>query len=178
MNKMGVVAQNMPAGEVYQALEKGTLDATEFVGPYDDEKLGFAKVAPFYYYPGWWEYSPSIDLMVNARAYEQLPAAYKAILEAACAESWHWMAARYDVLNPAAMRRLVAAGTQLRAFPRDVMQASFRASQELYAELGAQNPRFKRLYEQWDRFRTEQVQWARVAEDTLANFMAIATAQR
>jgi TRAP-type mannitol/chloroaromatic compound transport system substrate-binding protein len=88
------------------------------------------------------------------------------------------MAARYDVLNPAAMRRLIAAGTQLRAFPRDVLQASYRASQELFAELGAQNPRFKRLHEHWDRFRTEQVQWARVAEDSLANFMAVATAQR
>src|SRR5215218_9243085 len=153
--KLGVVPQQIAGGEIYSALEKGTIDAAEWVGPYDDEKLGFQRIAPFYYYPGWWEYSPSIDLMVNARAYEQLPAAYKAILEAACAESWHWMAARYDVLNPAAMRRLIAAGTQLKVFPRDVLQASYRASQELFAELGAQNPRFKRIYEQWDRFRIE-----------------------
>ena len=178
LQKLGVVTQQIGGPDIYPSLERGVIDGAEWVGPYDDEKLGFQRIAPFYYYPGWWEYSPSIDLMVNARAYEQLPAAYKAILEAACAESWHWMAARYDVLNPAAMRRLIAAGTQLRAFPRDVMQASFRASQELFAELGAQNPRFKRLYEQWDRFRTEQVQWARVAEDTQANFMAVATAQR
>ena len=99
-------------------------------------------------------------------------------IEAACAESWHWMSARYDVLNPPAVRRLLASGTQLRTFPREVLQASYRASQELFAELGAQNPRFKRLHEQWDRFRTEQVQWARVAEDSLANFLAAATAQR
>jgi TRAP-type mannitol/chloroaromatic compound transport system substrate-binding protein len=178
LQKLGVIPQQIGGPDIYPALERGVIDGAEWVGPYDDEKLGFNRIAPFYYYPGWWEYSPSIDLMVNARAYEQLPAAYKAILEAACAESWHWMSARYDVLNPAAMRRLVAAGTQLRAFPRDVMAASYRASQELYAELGAQNPRFKRIHEQWDRFRLEQVQWSRVAEDSLANFMAVTTAQR
>src|SRR3712207_3411822 len=112
--------------------------------------------------------------MVNARAYEQLPAAYKAILEAACAESWHWMSARYDVLNPAAMRRLIAAGTQLRSFPREVLQASYRASQELFAEIGEQNPRFKRLHEHWDRFRIDQVQWGRVAEGTLPTCLGVA----
>jgi TRAP-type mannitol/chloroaromatic compound transport system substrate-binding protein len=178
LQKLGVVTQQIGGPDIYPSLERGVIDGAEWVGPYDDEKLGFQRIAQFYYYPGWWEYSPSIDLMVNARAYEQLPAAYKAILEAACAESWHWMAARYDVLNPAAMRRLIAAGTQLRAFPRDVLQASYRASQELFAELGAQNERFKRLHEHWDRFRIEQVQWARVAEDSLANFMAVATTQR
>jgi TRAP-type mannitol/chloroaromatic compound transport system substrate-binding protein len=178
LQKLGVVTQQIGGPDIYPALERGVIDGAEWVGPYDDEKLGFHRIAPFYYYPGWWEYSPSVDFMVNARAYEALPAAYKAMLEAACAESWHWMAARYDVLNPAAMRRLLAAGTQLRAFPRDVLQASYRASQELYAELGAQNARFKRLHEHWDRFRAEQVQWARVAEDSLANFMAVATAQR
>src|SRR5918994_2842003 len=124
-NKVGAVAQQLGGADIYPALERGVIDGAEWVGPYDDEKLGFQRIAQFYYYPGWWEYSPSIDLMVNARAYEQLPAAYKAVLEAACAESWHWMAARYDVLNPAAMRRLIAAGTGLRAFPRDVLQASY-----------------------------------------------------
>lgn len=178
LQKLGVVAQQLGGQDIYPALERGVLDGAEWVGPYDDEKLGFNRVAQYYYYPGWWEYSPSIDFMVNVRAWEQLPSSYKAVLEAACAESWHWMAARYDVLNPAAMRRLIAAGTQLRAFPRDVMTACYRATQEFYAELGNQNPRFRKLHEQWDRFRIEQIQWARVAEDSLANFLAVATAQR
>jgi TRAP-type mannitol/chloroaromatic compound transport system substrate-binding protein len=116
--------------------------------------------------------------MVNAKAYDELPAQYKAVLNAACTESWHWMAARYDVLNPPAMRRLIAGGAQLRAFPRDVLQACYKASQELFAEIGAQNPRFKRLHEKWDAFRIEQTQWLRVAEDSLGNFLAVQTAQR
>jgi TRAP-type mannitol/chloroaromatic compound transport system substrate-binding protein len=178
LGKLGVVTQQIGGPDIYPALERGVIDGAEWVGPHDDEKLGFNRVAQFYYYPGWWEYSPSIDLMVNIGAYEALPAAYKHILEAACAEGWHWMAARYDVLNPAALRRLLATGTQLRAFPRDVMQACYRAAQELYGEVGAQNSRFKRIHEEWDKFRLEQTQWFRVAEDSLANFLAVTTAQR
>jgi len=178
LGKLGVVPQQLGGTDIYPALERGVIDGAEWVGPYDDEKLGFHRVAPYYYYPGFWEYSPSIDLMVNAKAYEALPAEYKAVLEAACAEAWHWMAARYDVLNPTAMRRLLAGGAQLRGFPRDVLTACYRASQELFVEIGEQNPRFKRIHEKWDAFRIEQTQWMRVAEDSLGNFLAVATAQR
>ena len=115
--------------------------------------------------------------MVNARAYEQLPAAYKSVLEAACAESWHWMAARYDVLNPAAMRRLIAAGTQLRAFPREVMQACYKAAFELYDETAAKNENFRKVYEPWKAFRDSQFQWFRVAESTFDNFVYLMHAQ-
>ncbi len=81
--RIGGVPQNIPGGEIYQALEKGTIDAAEWVGPYDDEKLGFNKVAPFYAYPGWWEGGPQLDFYVNNKAYDGLSAEYKAILEAA-----------------------------------------------------------------------------------------------
>jgi TRAP-type mannitol/chloroaromatic compound transport system substrate-binding protein len=178
LQKLGVVPQLLGGADVYPALERGVIDGAEWVGPYDDEKLGFARVAPYYYYPGWWEYSPSIDLMINARAWEQLPKTYQSVLESACAEAWHWMAARYDVLNPQALRRLVGAGTQLRAFPRDVLTACYRAAQEFYAEVGAQNPRFRRIHAEWDRFRLDLTPWFRVAEDSVANFLAVATAQR
>lgn len=178
LQKLGVVPQLIGGTDIYPALERGVIDGAEWVGPHDDEKLGFNRVAQYYYYPGWWEYSPSIDMMVNARAWEALPKQYQAVLETACAEGWHWMAARYDVLNPQALRRLLATGTQLRAFPRDVLAACYRAAQEFYAETGAQNARFKRIHGEWDKFRADQTTWFRIAEDSMANFLAVATAQR
>jgi TRAP-type mannitol/chloroaromatic compound transport system substrate-binding protein len=176
LQKLGVVPQLIGGGDIYPALERGVIDGAEWVGPYDDEKLGFQRVARFYYAPGWWEYAPSIDMMVNPAAYEALPSHYKAILEAACSETWHWMMARYDSLNPTALRRLIAAGTQLRIFPREVLNASYRATQEFYAEVGAANPRFRRIHQTWDAYRLDQTQWFRIAEDTQANFLAAASA--
>ena len=178
MAMLGTVPQQIAPSDIYPALERGVIDAAEYIGPYDDEKLGFARVAKYYYYPGFQEVGPSSDLLINIRAYEALPASYKAMLEAACAEAWHATAAKYDVLNPAALRRLVATGTQLRPYPREVMTALYQAAQELYGELGTQNARFKRIYEHWDKFRVEQAQWFRIAEDSAANFLAVASAPR
>ena len=172
MQKLGVVPQQIAPTDIYPALERGVIDGAEYIGPYDDEKLGFARIAKFYYYPGFQEIAPSSDFLVNARVWEALPQTYKSMLETACIEAWHATAAKYDVLNPTALRRLLASGTQLRPYPREVMGALYRSAQELYAEIGAQNPRFKRIHEHWDRFRIEQGQWFRVAEDSAANFLA------
>ena len=177
MTKLGAVPQSIPGGEIYQALEKGTIDAAEWVGPYDDEKLGFNRVAQYYYYPGWWEPGPSITMLVNLRAWEALPPAYKMALETACGDGYSYMTGRYDMLNPPALRRLIASGTQLKAFPRDVIAACFRTTQELYAELGNRNARFKEIHAQWDRYRVEQQTWFRVVEDSFANSMAQVQAQ-
>ncbi len=178
LQKLGVVPQQIPGADLYPALERGVIDGAEWVSPADDEKLGFNRVAQFYYYPGWWEWAPSIDMMVNQRAWNALPRHFQAVLEAACAEGWHWMAARYDTLNPAALRRLVASGTQLRAFPRDVMLASHKATQELYQEIGAGNARFRTIHEGWERFRQDQQAWFRIAEDSQANFLAVVAQQQ
>ncbi|WP_431272050.1 TRAP transporter substrate-binding protein [Dankookia sp. P2] len=178
MQKLGVVPQQIAPSDIYPALERGVIDGAEYIGPYDDEKLGFGRVAKFYYYPGFQEAGPNTDFMVNLKAWEALPKAYQGMLETACAEAYHATAAKYDVANPPALRRLVAQGTQLRPYPREIMQALYKASQELYAEIGAQNARFKKIHEHWDRFRVEQVQWFRVAEDSLANFQAVATAPK
>jgi TRAP-type mannitol/chloroaromatic compound transport system substrate-binding protein len=177
LTRLGVVAQQLAPGDIYPALERGVIDAAEYVGPYDDEKLGFNRIARFYYYPGWQEYAPSVDMMVNAQMWDALPAHYRHAMEAAGTETWHWVMARYDMLNPPSLRRLIAGGAQLRAYPRAIMDASYRATQEMYAELGAQNPRFRRVWEHWERHRLEQIQWFRVAEDSLANYLAVATAR-
>src|SRR5882724_11973876 len=81
--KLGVVPQQISGGDIYAALEKGTIDAAEWVGPYDDEKLGFQKIAPFYYYPGWWEGGAMLHHMVNLDKWDALPPAYKSIVKSA-----------------------------------------------------------------------------------------------
>jgi TRAP-type mannitol/chloroaromatic compound transport system substrate-binding protein len=172
--RLGAVPQQIAGGDIYPSLEKGTIDAAEWVGPYDDEKLGLAKVAKFYYYPGWWEGGPEMDLFVNRDAYAALPKEYQTILAAACAMANADMLARYDVGNPKALRRLVAAGVQLRPFSRDIMNAAWKAANEVYAETAETNPRFKKVYEPWKAFRDEQVLWFRVAEQNFDGFMASA----
>jgi len=177
LERLGVVPQQIAGGDIYPALEKGTIDAAEWVGPYDDEKLGLYKIAKFYYYPGWWEGGPELDLFVNTKAWEALPKDYQSILESACAEANVDMVAKYDALNPAALRRLVAAGVQLRPFPREIMQASHKAATEVYDEFATTNAKFKKIYEPWKKFRDEEILWFRVAEQNFDQFMATASQQ-
>jgi TRAP-type mannitol/chloroaromatic compound transport system substrate-binding protein len=171
LQRIGGVPQNIPGGEIYQALEKGTIDAAEWVGPYDDQKLGFNKVAPYYYYPGWWEGGPQLSLYVNNKAYEGLSAEYKAIVEAASAVAHIAMQARYDAKNPAALKQLVASKVQVLPMPTPVMQAAFKEAEALYAELNASNPNWKKIYPDWANFRRDQNLWFRFAEMRYDQFM-------
>lgn len=169
--RVGVVPQQIGGADIYPALEKGTIDAAEWVGPYDDEKLGFHKVARYYYYPGWWEGSAQLSIYVNAKHWAALPKAYQEALEVACAEANVHMLARYDASNTEALRKLVGGGAQLRALPRPVMEACYKAANEIYAELSAKSPEFRKIYDSWTRFRDDQYLWFRVAENTYDNFM-------
>jgi TRAP-type mannitol/chloroaromatic compound transport system substrate-binding protein len=171
LSKLGVVAQQIPASDIYPSLEKGTIDAAEWVGPYDDEKLGLYKVAKYYYYPAFWEGCAQLSLYINATQWDALPAEYKAIIEGACAQSLLWSTARYDTLNPVALKRLVANGTQLRRFPQPVLAAAHKASEEMYADISAKNPAFKKIFDNWSRFRGQEVEWFRVAEDGYDNYV-------
>lgn len=170
MARLGVVTQTLSGSDIYPALEKGAIDAAEWVGPYDDEKLGFHKVAKHYYYPGWWEGGPNLSFLVNAKDWARLPAAYQAAFEVAAAEANLHMLAQYDAKNPAALGRLIRAGTKLHPFPQDILLAALKATQQLYAEEAAKNSAFKKIYEPWSRFRNDQFQWFRVAELSYANF--------
>ena len=164
MAKLGVVAQNMPAGDIYQALEKGTLDAAEFVGPYDDAKLGFNKVAPFYYYPGWWEGGADLEFFVNLKKFNALSADNKALLKAAMTVAATDMTAKYDAYNPVAIKKLVAEKTQLKPFPKAVMDAGFKASMEVFAEHEAKSPEFKKIHQSMRAFQRDQILWNRFSE--------------
>jgi TRAP-type mannitol/chloroaromatic compound transport system substrate-binding protein len=170
MERMGAVPQQIPAGDIYTALEKGTIDAAEWVGPYDDEKLGIHKVARYYYYPGWWEGNAMVVTLINEAKWRELPRTYQIALTSACAEANQWSLAKYDAANPAALRRLVAAGTKLRPFPKPVMQACEAAAYEVYAELMAKSAHWKRIYPAWKKFRDEQFLWFRVAEGSYENY--------
>lgn len=171
LERMGAVPQNIPGGEIYAALEKGTIDAVEWVGPYDDQKLGFNKVAPFYYYPGWWEGGAQLDFFINNKAFEALPAEYKAMVEAAASHAHVEMQARYDARNPAALKQLVGAGTKLRPFPKDVMETAFKQSQALYAELNNKNENWKKVYADYSKFQADQNMWFKVTEMRFDSFM-------
>ena len=170
LTKLGAIPQQIPTSDIYPSLEKGTIDAAEWIGPYDDQKLGLNKVAPFYYAPGWFEGSASITTMVNDKAWEALPPAYKAAFEAACSEQTMKMLALYDNRNPEAMKRLIAGGAKVAYFPRDVMDAAYKASQELWTELSAKNPDFAALYPGWKQYQKDQVGWFRVAESALDGY--------
>ncbi|MDP2064596.1 MAG: TRAP transporter substrate-binding protein [Burkholderiaceae bacterium] len=171
LERVGVVPQNIPGGEIYQSLEKGTIDAAEWVGPYDDLKLGFNKVAPHYYYPGFWEGGPQLSLYVGKKAYDGLSSEYRAIIENAAAFAHTDMQAKYDGRNAASLKQLVAGGTKLHRFPKDVMDASFKSAMEVYAELSASNPAWKKIYADYSNFRRDSNLWFRFAEAAFDDFM-------
>ena len=171
LTKLGVVPQQLAGGDIYPALEKGTIDAAEWVGPYDDEKLGFNKVAQFYYYPGWWEGGPTVHNFMNLAKWNELPKSYQAAIVNASAYANTWMTARYDTQNPGALRRLVAGGAQLRPFSSEIMEACLKATNELWTEISAKNEDFKKMIGLMQAFRGEEYLWWQVAEYTYDTFM-------
>ena len=171
IERLGGVPQSLPGGEIYTSLEKGTIDAAEWVGPYDDLKLGFNKVAPFYYYPGFWEGGPQLDFFINQKAWDALSADHKAIVEAASAQAHMDMQAKYDARNPVALKQLVGSGAKLRPFPRDMMNEAFKHSEEIYSEISAKNESWRKIYADFVKFRAEQNLWFRFTEGTFDQFM-------
>ncbi|MDO5621341.1 MAG: TRAP transporter substrate-binding protein [Paracoccus sp. (in: a-proteobacteria)] len=173
VEKLGVVPQQVAGGDIYPALEKGTIDAVEFVGPYDDEKLGFHQVAPYYYYPGFWEGGPMVHFFFNKAAFEGLPASYQSLLRSCCQAADQNMLANYDYKNPGALQRLVAAGAQLRPFSEEILAAGFDASRQVYDEISAENEWFKRQWEAMKPFLNDWYQYMQTAEFTYDYFMML-----
>ena len=171
LQKVGVVPQQIAAGDIYPALEKGTIDAAEWIGPYDDEKLGFYKVAPFYYYPGWWEGATTTQFAISLQKHAELPPAYQSALRSAAAFVNVDMMAKYDARNPAALKRLVGGGTKLLPFSAEIMDSCYKAAMELYAEYSATNEKFKKVYEAMAAFRNDEYLWFQLSEFTYDNFM-------
>ena len=170
MDDLGVTVQQIPGGEIYPALERGAIDAAEWVGPYDDEKLGFNQVARYYYYPGWWEPGANLSFYINQDAWGRLPAEYQQALEVATAEANQYMLSRYDAVNPAAFRRLVEGGTEVRAFPEDVMSAAFNSAEALLAE-GNSDPEYAQVFGSYMSWRRDATDWFGTSERAMAEFL-------
>ncbi len=171
MAKLGVTVQVIPGGEIFQALQTGAVDAAEWVGPYDDEKLGFNKVAQFYYYPGWWEPGPTLEIEINMDKWNELPKEYQEIIKAAAFEANITMLARYDAKNVASLKKLVDSGTQLKPYSPAIMEAAEKAAFQLYDESAAKDADFKRIYESWKEFRTGIYGWHKINEAGFTNFV-------
>lgn len=164
MSRLGVTVQVLGGADLYPALERGAIDAAEWVGPYDDERLGLHQVAPYYYMPGWWEPSGALTFVVNRNAWEQLPAAYRRAFEAAAAVAGNFTESAYDARNPQALARLVASGTQLRRFPNDILQAARTETNDLMESHAASNALYRRIYGSWQAFREAAYRWSATAE--------------
>ncbi|AFY58922.1 TRAP-type mannitol/chloroaromatic compound transport system, periplasmic component [Rivularia sp. PCC 7116] len=171
MARLGVNVQVLPGGEIYLALERGAIDAAEWIGPYDDEKLGLNKAAPFYYYPGWWEPGSTLDVLVNRGAWEKLPEEYKQIFKTAAYEANMDMLARYEALNGEALTKLTQSGTKLVAYSDEILQAAQKATIEELEASASKDATFKKVYEQWKGFRDKLYNWNRVNELSFANFV-------
>lgn len=170
--KLGFEPIRMIGDDIFEALKSGKLDAAEWVGPYDDEKLLLYKVAKNYYYPGWWETGPLTHIFINKASWETLPKAYRAIVIAAGSLANTTMLARYDAKNPAALKRLLRKGVQLKPFSREIMEAAFAHAEDIYAETAAANSNFKRVFDNWKQFRADQYLWSQVAELGIDVFQA------
>jgi TRAP-type mannitol/chloroaromatic compound transport system substrate-binding protein len=170
LQKLGAVPQQIAGGDLYAALEKGTIDAAEWVGPYDDQKLGLYKVAQYYHYPSWWEGCGMVHNFINLNKWNELSGAYKSIVRGASALANEWMLAKYDASNPAALKRLINDGAQLRPFNQTVLEASYKAANEVYADTSGRNSDFKRVYESMSAFRGDEYLWWQVAEYAFDTF--------
>jgi TRAP-type mannitol/chloroaromatic compound transport system substrate-binding protein len=170
MSALGASVQVIAGGEIYPALERGAIDATEWVGPYDDEKLGFYKVAKNYYYPGWWEPGPSMSIYVGEVAWASLPATYKEILKSAISEAGIEMQRRYDARNPAALKRILSQGVTLRPFSEDLLAGALEASTQILADYAAKDPGYAEIYSHWQASRADQFKFFSTAELAYAKF--------
>jgi TRAP-type mannitol/chloroaromatic compound transport system substrate-binding protein len=171
MSKLGVLVQNLPGGEIFQALQTGAIDAAEWVGPYDDEKLGLNKVAKYYYYPGWWEPGATLEVQINLNAWKKLPVEYQQMIETAAFEANQIMLSRYEARNYEALQRLLKSGSQLRPYSEEILKAAASASFDLYGEFAAKNSDFKAIFDNWQKFRKGIYTWNNLNQNSFERFV-------
>lgn len=172
MTELGATVQVLPGGEIYQALETGAIDATEWVGPYDDRTMGFDKVSKFYYYPGWWEPGPSLEIQINLDEYNALPEIYKEIIKSAAWEANTQMLANYDTKNVTAFNEILDEGNvEIRPFSDEVLQAAEDAAFALYDTFSQDDSDFAAIYTEWKAFRDGVQNWHGIQEARYLEFL-------
>jgi TRAP-type mannitol/chloroaromatic compound transport system substrate-binding protein len=170
MGKLGVTVQTLPGGEIFQALQTGAIDAAEWVGPYDDEKLGLHKIAKYYYYPGWWEPGPTLEVQINLQEWQALPKIYQEVVKTAAMEANMTMLARYDARNNEALQRLLKSGITLKAYSDEILAAAETAAFGLYDEFAAKDADFKAIFEDWKQFRDRLYAWNNINESSFSRY--------
>ncbi len=172
MEKLGVSVQNIPAGEIYQSLESGAIDATEWVGPYDDLKQEFNKVTKYYYSPGFWEPGSTLEVYFPADAYDDLPEEYQAAIEAAAFQSYSQMVAKFDTVNPVALAEIKESGVTLATFPDDVMEAAREVTNEILDENAAADPAYAEILDSYRSYQALLDPWFGLAERSMLDFLS------
>jgi TRAP-type mannitol/chloroaromatic compound transport system substrate-binding protein len=170
MRRLGVDVQEIAPGDILEALRTGTIDAAEWSGPYDDLTLGLPEVAEYYYYPGWWDTGPSVEIQINGREWTRLPDTYRQVIQAAAFKANMLMTARYDTLNPQALAEIGAdENVTVLPFPDDILVAARDSAFALFDELAAADPDFRSLLDSWDAYRQSASAWFALAEASMLN---------
>ncbi|RMG03205.1 MAG: TRAP transporter substrate-binding protein [Nitrospirae bacterium] len=170
ISKAGGAAVLSAGGEIYTNLERGVIDATEWVGPYHDYLMGFYKVAKYYYYPGWHEPGSVIETFINKKAYEKLPSDLKEIIRTAAARSNAWMLSEFEAKNNTYLKKLLKEHkVKLLRFPDDVLKKFKQLSQEVITEVTEKDPLSKKVYKSFSSFQKDISEWAQVSEAAFYN---------
>lgn len=168
MAKAGVTPVLMAGGEIYTNLERGVIDATEFVGPYHDERLGLYRAAKHYYYPGWHEPGTALELIINQKAWASLPKDLQLIVETAAAASSLYMVSEFEAKNLEALERLKKKGVKTLAYPDDVIRTLHKYSKEVLEENAKSNADFRRVYTAYKKFSANNDEWNAISEAAYA----------
>ncbi|MEJ2130720.1 MAG: TRAP transporter substrate-binding protein [Gammaproteobacteria bacterium] len=168
--RAGGVAVSLPGGEIFTALQTGTIDATEWVGPYNDRAFGLHTVAKYYYYPGWQEPGPALEAIVNKQAFESLPEDLRMILTVASRAINADMLDEFTAKNNLALKELVEKqGVELRRLPDDVLERFKEISRDVVAELADDNELSQRIYRSFEDFREGVVSYHAISEQAYIN---------
>lgn len=164
--KAGGTPVLMAGGEIYTALERGTIDATEWVGPFHDERLGLYRAAKYYYYPGWHEPGTALELIVNKQAWSELPADLQKIIEIAARASNQWMYSEFEGRNLTALRKLKTENNvEVIEYPADVLKELKRLTTEALKEEAEKDPTFKKVYEAYSKFQADNDAWSDLSDN-------------